>query len=94
MSWHEPAKSADAKASIAAWPDHALHNEWVGELCAIREFNDEHGTKKLCPIHMLRHTRVHPSAWNEQMYALHDFEHPLYCRHVTSAGAQNSQLPL
>ena len=34
------------------WPEHALHNEWVGELCAIREFNEEHAHRKICPIHM------------------------------------------
>ena len=38
---------------------------------------------KLCPIHMLRHTLPHPSAWHDQMYVLHDFHHPLYCINVT-----------
>lgn len=65
------------------WPPHACHNEYVGELCAIREFNESHESLKLCPIHMLRHMRAHPDPWNEQMYVLHDFEHQLYCKNIT-----------
>ena len=76
------------------WPEHACHNEYVGELCAIREFNQEQEAKKLCPIHMFPYTRAHPSPWNEQMYVLHDFEHPLYCKNITLSGAQHTQLPL
>jgi hypothetical protein len=76
------------------WPEHALHNEWVGELRAIREFNEEHSAKKLCPIHLFRHTRVHPSPWNDQMYVFHDFSHPEYCTNITAAGAQYRQKPL
>jgi hypothetical protein len=76
------------------WPEYALHNEWVGELCAIREFNEEHPHKKICPIHLFRHVRVHESPWNEQMYVFHDFGHPLYCENISLAGEQYSQLPL
>jgi hypothetical protein len=76
------------------WPEHACHNEYIGELCAIKEFNQEHEFKKLCPIHMLPHTRVHPSPWNEQMYVLHDFKHPLYCKNVTPSGDRYTQHPL
>jgi hypothetical protein len=76
------------------WPEHALHNEWVGELCAIREFNQQSASRKLAPIHMFRHTRVHPAAWNEQMYVFHDFQHPLYCRNITASGTQHTELPL
>ncbi len=68
------------------WPEHACHNEYMGELCAIKEFNQEHEHKKICPIHMFRHTRVHQEPWNEQMYMLHDFRHPLYCQNVTPSG--------
>jgi len=68
------------------WPETACHNEHIGELCAIREFNLEHAEKKLCPIHMLRNTRLHPAGWNDQMYVLHDFQHPLYCKHLASLG--------
>jgi hypothetical protein len=76
------------------WPEHAYHNEYVGELCAIREFNQEHEYKKISPIHMFRHTRVHPAPWNEQMYVLHDFKHPLYCKNITPAGERHTQIPL
>jgi hypothetical protein len=69
------------------WPPYACHNEYIGELCAIREFNQLHENLKLCPIHMLRHMRAHPDPWNEQMYALHDFGHPLYCVNITPANA-------
>ncbi len=76
------------------WPVHACHNEFVGELCAIRMFNEEHDAMKICPIHMLRHTRIHQSAWNDQMYVLHDFHHPLYCKNITLSGEQYTQLPM
>jgi hypothetical protein len=76
------------------WPEHALHNEWVGELCAIREFNEEHTTKKLCLIHMLSYIRAHQSPWNQQMYVLHDFTHPLYIKNITASGPRYNQLPL
>lgn len=76
------------------WPEHACHNEYTGELCAIREFNEEHKDKKICPIHLLRYTRPYHDAWNEQMYVLHDFNHPLYCRNLTPRGEDARQHPL
>lgn len=76
------------------WPEHACHNEYMGELCAIKEFNEEHEHKKMCPINMFRHTRIHQEPWNEQMYVLHDFRHPLYCKNVTPAGDLYTQIPL
>jgi len=74
------------------WPHYACHNEYIGELCAIREFNESHETLKLCPIHMLRRMRVHPDPWNEQMYVLHDFRHPLYCKNITRPGEKHTQI--
>jgi hypothetical protein len=76
------------------WPEHACYNDYVGELCAIREFNEHHHRKKICPIHMLRHTRVHQAAWNDAIYVFHDFDHPLYTTNVTSTGVRHTQLPL
>jgi hypothetical protein len=76
------------------WPEHACHNEYTGELCAIREFNEEHEFKKICPIYMFRHTRIHQAPWNEQMYVLHDFRHPLYCKNVTPFDERHTQIPL
>ncbi len=65
------------------WPEHAGHNEFVGELLAIREFNDVNTDRKLCPIHLLRHMRLIPAAWNDQMYIMHDFSHPDNCVNIT-----------
>lgn len=76
------------------WPEHALHNEWVGELCAIKEFNEDHPDRKLCPIHELHHIRAHPAPWNQQMYIMHDFRHPLYGKNITARGARYNQRPL
>jgi hypothetical protein len=73
------------------WPEIACHNEYVGELCAIREFNEMHLDRKLCLVHMLRHMRVHQEGWNEQMYVLHDFQHPLYCVNLTPLGEEYRQ---
>lgn len=61
------------------YPEFACHNPWTGELCAIREFNEEHRDLKISPVHLLRWLRPHPESWNERMYVLHDFRHPLYC---------------
>jgi hypothetical protein len=76
------------------WPEFACHNEYVGELCAIREFNLEHTHLKVSPLHMLSRMLPHPAAWNDQMYVFHDFGHPLYCINVTPKDACHSQLPL
>jgi hypothetical protein len=76
------------------WPEYACHNEYVGELCAIKEFNEEHEFKKICPINLFRHIRVNQAAWNDQMYVFHDFKHRLYCRNLTPPGTQYTQLPL
>ncbi|HEV2349356.1 MAG TPA: hypothetical protein VG028_05850 [Terriglobia bacterium] len=76
------------------WPHHACHNPYIGELCAIREFNQSHEMLKLCPIHMLRHMRVHPDAWTEQMYVLHDFKHPFYCKNITPSGVKHTQIQI
>jgi hypothetical protein len=65
------------------WPTYACHNEFVGELLAIREFNAAGVHRKLCPIHLLRHMRLIPAGWNDQIYVLHDFLHPQYCMNIT-----------
>jgi hypothetical protein len=74
------------------WPEAACYNEYIGELCAIREFNEENRNQKLCKIHGLIHTQPHKAAWNEATYVLHDFGHPLYCVNLTPS--EESQLPL
>ena len=62
--------------------DHVLQNRYVGELLAIEEFNEAHPRTKLAAIHGLRHKRDLPADWNDNMYALHDFEHPQYDDYV------------
>jgi hypothetical protein len=74
------------------WPENACQNEYTGELRAIREFNEAHEFQKICPVNMLRYMRVYPEAWNEQMYVMHDFKHPLYTKNLRSSG--DDQLPL
>jgi hypothetical protein len=76
------------------WPETAGHNEFVGELRAIADFNQSHSDRKLSAIHLLRHTRLNPAPWNDQMYVLHDFVHRLYCVNVTPKGDRNTEIPL
>jgi hypothetical protein len=62
--------------------DHVLQNKYVGELLAIEEFNGSHPRQKVVPIHGLRAKRDIPADWNDAMYALHHFDHPLYDTYV------------
>jgi hypothetical protein len=74
------------------WPEHACHNEFIGELRAIKEFNQA-GEKKICPLHLLRHMRPHAAAWNDQIYIMHDFKHPLWCTNITPQDDRHTQSP-
>lgn len=74
------------------WPENACHNEFTGELCAIREFNIENTDAKICQIHGLAQTQPRGAAWNEATYIFHDFKHRLYCVNLTPH--KHSQLPL
>jgi len=76
------------------FPEFACHNESVGELCAIREFNELHQAQKLYPLHLLRNTQPHPAPWHDQVYIFHNFEHPLYCVNVAPTDQRWGQLPL
>ncbi len=76
------------------YPERGCHNEYTGELCAIKEFNEQHDTRKICPVHLLRHTRLRPAPWNEQTYVMHDFQHPLYSTNTTPQTAHYTQRPL
>ena len=75
------------------WPEYACHNEYIGELLAIREFN-ESGDKKICQLNLLRHMRVHPAPWNDQIFVMHDFKHPLYCTNLMPTGAKHREAPI
>jgi hypothetical protein len=53
-------------------------NDWCGELAAIREFNDAHGTRKIGPDRSLPGARpVAAATWYTCMYAAHILDHPL-----------------
>jgi hypothetical protein len=75
-------------------PAFACHNPWTGELRAIREFNEEHTNLKLFPLHLLRWMRPRAEPWNDQIYILHDFQHPLYATNLMHKLGHTSQKPL
>jgi hypothetical protein len=52
------------------------HNEWCGELLAVKEFNAEWELRKISKYNFLRNTRVFKNpAWIDHMYALHVLDH-------------------
>ena len=73
--------------------DQVVHNDYVGELAAIREFNEANNAMKLSPINGLRHKRRVPAPWNDVIYVLHRFDHPHYGTYVRRQHAE-AQLPL
>lgn len=73
--------------------DQIIHNDYVGELSAVREFNERRSVMKVAPINGLRHKRAVPAPWNDSLFALHRFEHPEYGRYVGRRETE-SQLPL
>jgi hypothetical protein len=72
------------------WPEEACHNEYVGERLAIKEYNERYAEKKLCQLKNLRWMMPYADAWQEEIYILHDFAHPLYTQKLTAP----EQLPL
>ena len=69
-------------------------NPYVGELLAIREFNECRPDRKICRIELLRVHRHRWEKWQDRMFAFHDFSHPLYTRLVIPKGDGARQLPL
>lgn len=69
-------------------------NEHVGELLAIREFNESSARRKLAKIEQLRLARPRWENWQERMYLFHDFDHPRYAQRVVPDEAQHTLLPL
>lgn len=65
-----------------AGPEFACMSEHMGELLAIDEFNARHAKRKICQIRNLRCARKRDELWYAQIYAFHDFEHPLYTANV------------
>ena len=69
-------------------------NEYVGELLATREFNDDHKRIKVCKIASMWTERERPLKWNERMFVCHDFAHPQYTINVMPQSESFRQLPL
>jgi len=69
-------------------------NEYVGELLAIREFNEAHARQKICKFENLRLSRPRWEHWQEKMYVYHNFDHPEYARQVIPLEARHTERPL
>ncbi len=72
--------------------DQVLHCDDVGQLRAIREFNEGSTERTVAPINGLRHKRYRPQPWCDSIYAMHSFRHPLYDSFIGGGGP--TQLPL
>lgn len=73
--------------------DQVVHNDYVGELAAVRELNEANDAMKFSPINGLRHKRTVPAPWNDLIYVLHRFDHPAYGSYIGRADAETT-LPL
>lgn len=76
------------------FPEWACHNPDVGELRAIREFNEQHASIRLHRHEALRWSRPHREAWTDQVYVAHDFSHPQYPVNVARSHGSIMQRPL
>jgi hypothetical protein len=72
----------------------ACMNEYVGELLAIREFNEGHPERKICPIAGMRIHRPRWEMWQKQMYAFHDFTHSRYTSLAIAPDREDTRLAL
>ena len=53
------------------------HNEFCGEMLAIKEFNENNKQKKICKMNQLKNWRIFKNTlYLDQMYFLHVFDHP------------------
>jgi len=62
--------------------DLLIECDYVGEMLAIREFNDETPDAKIAPIAGLASKCVFPGLWYEKTFVLHFFKHPSYSRRL------------
>ncbi len=58
--------------------DLTIMGESIGEEAAMHSWNKEHPRKPIEKVAGLRHKRPLPRHWNDQMWCLHDLEHPQY----------------
>lgn len=66
--------------------------EDIGELLAIREFNEENEKRKIRKPYMLRANIPFQPTWADQMFQAHFFEHSLYNELISHAS--DRELPL
>jgi hypothetical protein len=66
--------------------------EDVGQLRAIRDYNDSHDSAKIRPVAGLQLSRKIRSKWPSQIYVHHAFEHPDYSTYIHKD--QNRQLEI
>jgi hypothetical protein len=69
-------------------------NEYVGELLAIREYNETQAKQKICKFEGLRQSRPRWESWQEKMYVHHSFEHSRYTTQVIPLEAEHIERPL
>lgn len=69
-------------------------SEHVGELLAIREFNEAHATRKVSKFELLRLSRPRWEHWQEKIYVMHDFAHPQYTIPVIGTDIKHTQRTL
>jgi hypothetical protein len=65
------------------------YNEFIGELCAIREFNEAHETKKIAHLHGLEWMLPRRESWQLKIYVMHDFAHPQYETYIAGSDEAN-----
>jgi hypothetical protein len=74
------------------------HNEYSGELLAVREFARAHALRPITPYNLLRQRRIFQRAlWVDHMYMAHVFDHPARSRAIEKQGTivlENSYLGL
>jgi hypothetical protein len=64
---------------------HQLHCDYVGELLAIREFNQStDGSSTLAPIGVLNANLLYPAVWTQQLWVYHRFQHSQYNTYIGS----------
>jgi hypothetical protein len=66
------------------------YNEFMGELLAIKEFNEAHRDMKIAPVQGLRFSSGDPRLWHEQIFVAHILNHGNYDRTIS----EFHQLPL
>ena len=72
--------------------EHEVLHQFGGELLAIQEFNIEHGQIMISPEQGLPHKRKVPAPWNDQIFVIHDFDHPDYNKYAYPESRKKQKL--